>query len=237
LYWQFLLKKSFIVPTPSGTAAAFIHLLKFPDTWRNIVSTTIRVYISLFFATVIGFILGSTQYFSNYLSAISETLIQPIQYTAAAVVSIVAIVFFGLSPVTPYFVIIIAILPNTYVATRMGLNEMKKDFLELGEIYTNSKLKMFKHIVFPQLIPYTWIGIIRSNAIAWKLAVTAEVFIALDGLGFMVSTYYRMHKTAKLFATVFIIILIGFFFDQLIKTVKNKYFANYDTINTNKKFK
>jgi ABC-type nitrate/sulfonate/bicarbonate transport system permease component len=85
----------------------------------------------------------------------------------------------------------------------------------------------------PQLVPYSIIGIVRSNAVAWKIAVTAEVFVAVDGLGFMVANYYRLLNGARLFATVLIIIIIGVISDWLIKKLKSSILKNYETVSNN----
>jgi len=230
LLWQISVRESFLLPTPTKILKAFVSLLQYPATWQNIFNTTIRVYASLALSILIGIPLGILVFFDENLTAMAEVILQPIQYIASAVISIISIVLFGLSPITPYFVITIAILPNIYIATQLGLKEIRKDYLELGQMYTDNKFRLFKYIVFPQLIPYIAVGVVRSNAIAWKIAITAEVFIAVSGLGFMINHYYKLLNTPKLFATVLIIILVGILFDKLIKMLKTKIFINYETV-------
>ncbi len=236
LLWQFL-PKSPLVPTPIEVISAFFLLLGKLETWQNIGNTALRVYLSLFVVIILGVSFGVSGFFNKKLSKIIDVVMQPIQFIASAVISILAIVVFGLSFIVPYFVITVAILPNTYIATQLGLKELKKKHYEFGKIYTKSRYKIFKYLILPQLIPYILIGAIRANAVAWKIAVTAEVFVAVDGLGFMVNDYYRRLNSPKLFATVLIIILAGLFFDQLIKLIRSKVFVSYDTIDINKKFK
>ena len=77
-------------------------------------------------------------------------------------------------------------------------------------------------------MPPFFMGIIRSNAIAWKVVVTAEIFIGTNGLGFMVNNYYRLINMPKLFATVLLIILIGLVMDWVFRYVHRRYFS-YDT--------
>ena len=231
ILWQLLAQeRGFVIPTPLAVLSSFFYLIKYPATWRNIAATTTRVYISLFLATLLGILFGVSAFFSKELSAVIAVVIQPIQYTAAAVVSIIAIVLFGLSPLAPYFVVIAAILPNIYVAVRVGLGEVRRELLELGRLYARNRWRLFRYIVLPQLAPYILIGVVRANAVAWKLAVTAEVFIAVDGLGFMINNYYKRLATSKLFAVVFIVILIGFFFDRVLSLLKARLFANYEVL-------
>lgn len=228
--WEYCARRHFIIPSLWEISMAFVSLLKNPNTWKNIAYTTIHVYISLLFTIITGIIFGSLKFFHKGLSAVAESIIHPLQYVSAAVIAILATIVVGLSRVGPYLVIWIAVLPNIYIPVSLGLKEARKDFLELGFTYTKKKFPIFKHILFPQICPYLIVGSVRANAIAWKIAVTSELFMAAHGLGFMVNHYYRVLETANLFAAVIIIIIIGTFFDALIKYLKNYYFKNHETI-------
>jgi ABC-type nitrate/sulfonate/bicarbonate transport system permease component len=233
VFWHYLSIDKFTVPSPIEILESLFYILKFPDTWLNILKTFVRVYVSLIITSFLGVILGSLVFFNKTTATIVNVFNQGIQFTASAVISIIAIVFFGLSPIVTYFVIVVAIFPNIFVATKVGIQETKKEYLELGKIYSNNNFKIFRHIIFPQLIPYILIGIIRSNAIAWKIAITAEVFIATSGLGFMINNYYKTLAISDLFAVVFLIIFIGIVLDYLIKKLRKKIYQNHETINFN----
>ncbi len=225
-YWEFFVE-NFIVPKPTEIFIAFIGLLGLWDTWNNILLSSIRVYVSIAIALVLGIIIGSLDYFRKELSYIVNTFFYPSQYIASAVWSIIAIVLFGLSAITVFFVIVIVIIPNIFVAVQVGLKNINKEFIEFGKSHTTNKLRLFRHVIFPQILPHLLIGLIRTNAIAWKIVVTAELFISVNGLGFMVNNYYRMLNIPKLFATVLMIVLIGLIFDSIFKFFKKKIDERY----------
>jgi NitT/TauT family transport system permease protein len=183
-----------------------------------------RVYISLFFGILIGLLIGSARYFYPKIADYIDMIFYPSQFLASAIWTIIAIVIFGLSWVTPYFIIVMVVLPNIFVAVQLGLKNIKRDLLEYGETITKNKKRLFRYIIFPQLMPPILLGMIRSNAVAWKIVVTAELFIGTNGLGFMVNHYYRMLDTPKLFAVVLITIVIGLSADWLLKYVNRRLF-------------
>ena len=221
IIWE-IFADGFILPKPSAVILAFFSLLQYPETWYNILRSIFRVYLSLAIALILGLFIGSLDYFNRPLSIVFNALFYPGQYIGSAVWSILAIVIFGLSPLTAYFIITIVILPNIFVAVQVGIKELNKNFMELGKVYTKKKTRLFKTLVIPQITPHVLIGLIRSNAVAWKIVVTAEIFISVNGLGFMVNNYYKLINMVNLFATVLIIILIGLFFDKIIKYYANK---------------
>jgi len=226
VFWE-LSPESILFPSPTQVISAFFSLILLPDTWSNIFSSIVRVYVSIFFVLILGMIIGSSDFFSKNVASAIKPLFYPTQYISSAVWSIIAIIIFGLSTVTAYFIIIIVVLPNIFVAVQIGMKNLNKKLMEMGSIYTGSKIRTFRHLVFPQLIPHVLVGLIRSNAIAWKIVVTAEIFISVDGLGYMVNNYYHLLNIPKLFATVLIIIFIGLVLDIMFRLLINKVGGRY----------
>jgi len=225
LCWEFLVD-SFIIPSPTEILTQLFFLLSKVRTWDNILASMGKVYISLFIAILAGLIIGGLRYFNPKVSEYVDTIFYPSQFIASAVWTLIAIVLFGLSWITPYFIIIMVILPNLFVAVQVGLKNIDKQLLEYGQVITKSKIRLFRHIIFPQIMPPFFMGIIRSNAIAWKVVVTAEIFIGTNGLGFMVNNYYRLINMPKLFATVLLIIIIGLVIDYILRYVHRRLFTN-----------
>jgi len=226
LSWEFLVD-NFIIPTPSDILSQFFFILSKVRTWENILASMQKVYVSLAVAIMIGLLIGSLRYFYPKIAEYVDSIFYPSQFIASAVWTLIAIVLFGLSWVTPYFIIIMVILPNLFVAVQIGLKNVNKQLLEFGHSITRHKGRLFRYIIFPQVMPPFFMGIIRSNAIAWKIVVTAEIFIGTNGLGFMVNNYYRLINIPKLFATVLLIIIIGLSMDYLFRQIHRRYFT-YD---------
>lgn len=86
------------------------------------------------------------------------------------------------------------------------------------------------------MIPYILIGLIRAHAIGWKIAVTAEVFVSADGIGFMINNFYKLIDNSRLFACVIIVVINGVFFDFLLIRLKGFLFKNYETTTFNNIF-
>lgn len=225
LCWEFFVD-NFIIPSPSEIISTFFFLLTKVRTIENILASMQKVYMSLIIAILVGLLIGSLRYFYPKIAEYVDSIFYPSQFIASAIWTLIAIVFFGLSWITPYFIIVMVILPNLFVAVQVGLKNIDKQLLEYGQVITKSKIRLFRHIIFPQVMPQFFMGIIRSNAIAWKVVVTAEIFIGTNGLGFMVNNYYRLINMPKLFATVLIIIIIGLVIDYILRYAHRRFFTN-----------
>lgn len=227
LCWEFFVD-NFIIPTPSEILIQFFFILSKTRTWENIFASMQKVYLSLIFAVLFGLVIGSLRYFKPKIAEYVDSIFYPSQFIASAVWTLIAIVLFGLSWITPYFIIVMVILPNMFVAVQIGLKNINKQLLEFGQSITHNKWRLFRYIIFPQIMPPFFLGVIRSNAVAWKIVVTAEIFIGTNGLGFMVNNYYRLINIPKLFATVLLIIIIGLSMDWIFRYIYRRFFS-YDT--------
>lgn len=133
------IKNPFITPGPFKTAKAFYSLLNDMETWKNIYYSIIRLYTAIFFALIFGCTMGITIFFNKKLGFFFKRLIYSFQFISASVLSILIIVILGLNPLAPLLIICIAILPNIFVSVSMGMEELKKEYIELGMVYTEKK--------------------------------------------------------------------------------------------------
>jgi len=187
------------------------------------------VVVSCIIALVLGIILTLTK---NTMVGFMYKFIYGTQFISAAVLTILFIVIFGLNPMIPIWVVTIVIIPNIYVATEIGLKNLRTDLVEFGKVYSNNKIKLFRYIILPQLVPYIMTGFIRAHAIAWKVIITAELFVVSKGLGYLLNNYFRLMQFDKLFGITIIIVCVGLVSDSIVRKIKKVYIRDY-----NKEFK
>ena len=219
---------SFIVSKPSHIFSFIIYFLQTKIFWSNFLKTLIRVFVSCILALVFGVILALLK--GTRLKFIYD-FVYGTQFISSAVLTILFIVFFGLNPMIPIWVVTIVIIPNIYVATEVGLKNLRKDLTEFGKFYAKNKYKHFRYVILPQLSPYIMNGFVRAHAIAWKVVIIAELFVISQGLGYLLNNYFRLMQFEKLFGITIIIILVGLLFDKIVRKIKKVYIRDY-----NKKF-
>ena len=216
---------SFVVSKPSEIII-FLQTFLVSDLFlHNLLKTTWRVFISCAIALILGVVMA---FLKRTKWAFIYDLFYPTQFIAAAVLTLLCVVIFGLSGYIPIIVVTIVIIPNIFVATEIGINHMRTEFLEIGKLYSTDKLKTLRYIIFPQLAPYIANGFIRAHAIAWKIVITAELFVVSEGIGYLLNNYYRLMQFEKLFGVTIIIVIIGMVFDYGIRKIKEAYIRDYN---------
>lgn len=215
------------LPTPLEIGKEVFIYLGDPGLRSDLLSTAGRVYLSTLLALCLGIIIGVADYFNSTVSDIFNSLFYPTQFLSEAVLAILAIAVLGINPLVVYVITVISVVPDVFIATQEGIQELDEKLLELGQVYGDSRLKVFKHLVIPQMLPYVFIGLIRSHATSWDIVATVEVFLALGGIGFLVQNQFRLLNLPELFALAFILISAGLLSDRILRLIKRRIDRRY----------
>ena len=110
-----------------------------------------------------------------------------------------------------------------YIACVMAVRQVKKDHILSAQTLGANSLQIFRNVVLPSSLPNIITGLRTGVGVAYTTLVTAEIFAAESGLGFLIFYAYEVKQD---YASVFIgIIIIGvsaLLLDSLIKTIENK---------------
>jgi len=216
-----------ILPAPSEVFTVFLTQIQSERILDNLWQTASRVYIASFISLILGVIIGVMDYFDERISYITDTIFYPTQFVSEAVMAILAIAILGLDPTVVYIITVLGIVPDVFIATQVGMNQLDDKLLELGDIYSTSKLKTFRHLVIPQVLPYISTGLIRAHATAWDIVGTVEVFLALNGLGYLVQNQFRLLNLPELFSLAALIIVSGLISDRVLRILKSEIDKKY----------
>lgn len=225
--WQASMGKNSFLPTPLYVFETFYSQIQIPEVQEAALSTAYRVYVSSIIALVLGVIIGTLDYFSETFSDLINSFFYPTQFLSEAVLTLVAVTLIGLSPSIIYIITVIGILPDIFVVVQVGLENLDESLMELGTVYSGSKLKTFRHLVIPQILPYIFSGFLRAHATAWDMVATVEIFLIAGGLGELSQNYYQLLDLPKLFSVVILILTIGLTSDRVFRIMKKKIDRRY----------
>ena len=140
-----------------------------------------------------------------------------------------AILWFGLSSLTVIFTVTMILIPFTALNIRVGLTELDRELIELGQSLTTSNLLRFQKIVLPLLVPYIFATLRNSFGVCWKVVLTSELFGGNAGLGFLLNTARQEFDTATIFAIILFILLFNALVETLIfRPIQNRLDRRYN---------
>jgi ABC-type nitrate/sulfonate/bicarbonate transport system permease component len=120
---------------------------------------------------------------------------------------ILSMMGFGFAPKV-LVVFLFAIFPVLY-NTVEGARSIKPELIEVAKSYRSSEWSLWTEVMLPYTLPYIMTGVRQSIGRALVGMIAAEFFLSSTGLGQLIMTASQNFDTGGVFASVFVIGLIG----------------------------
>lgn len=190
----------YILPTPSRVLQRIVELSASGDLPYNLLTTLGRVLAGFALAVVIGvpggIVLGSNRTLGTFF----EPILPVMNTVSAAIWSIFAIIWFGLSPFTPIFVVLMTALPLIITNVWQGTQAVNADYVELAHALRLSRVKTLLKIYLPSIMPYFFSGARLAFGFGWRVSLVAETLGASSGVGYRLRQASDLIQTDQVFA-------------------------------------
>ena len=120
---------------------------------------------------------------------------------------ILSMMGFGFAPKV-LVVFLFAVFPVLY-NTVEGARSIKPELIEVAKSYRSSEWSLWREVMLPYTLPYIMTGVRQSIGRALVGMIAAEVFLSSTGLGQLIMGASQNFDTAGVFASIFLIGLIG----------------------------
>lgn len=188
--------------------------------WSHIGNTIYRFLfgflISALIAIPVGLLLGWQKYLYKYFEFIIE-FFRPLP--SASVIPI-AILFLGIDDGMKVFVIVFGSFWPILINTIDGVRNIEPQYFKTAKVFKISKIKIIRHIILPTALPQIFSGLKISIAIALILAITVEMIVGGNGIGYFILDAERSFQFKEMYAGVITIGIIGYFINILINQIE-----------------
>ncbi|TQK01115.1 ABC transporter permease [Herbaspirillum sp. SJZ107] len=176
-----------------------------PATLVTIKSVLIGAVISAIVGTLIGFALARFDAFTGPIL----NFVQTVPYVVWA---LMALIWFGLTPFSVVFTIVVAAFPIVSFNVAAGLKNVDNLLLGMSQSVRASRLMVLRHIVFPSLTPYLLSASRTMLGMCWKISVLAELFAGGaggGGVGYKLFVGWEFSRPSEVFAwTLWLVLLM-----------------------------
>jgi NitT/TauT family transport system permease protein len=196
LWWLIsLVTPAYVMPNPLRVWQRIVQLTASGDLPSNLLVTLLRVIAGFVIAVVIavpaGLVLGSNRTLGNFF----EPVLPVLNTVSSAIWAIFAVIWFGLTPMTPIFVVLMTALPLIVTNVWQGTQAVNADFVELARALRFSRAKTLRKIYLPSILPYFFSGARLAFGFGWRVSLVAETIGSSSGVG------YRMRQASDLIQT------------------------------------
>lgn len=222
---------SFLLPV-SDIIPEFLDLIKTGEILPYLWSTSWRSGVGFLLSTAAGFIFGTI----IGLNKQAETFLMPSVDAARTLPPIallpVIILFFGIDNTMKIVFIFIGGLWPVVINTALAVKSVDPMYIKVGFNSGHSHRSIFWRVIFPASLPGIFAGLKISLAICIILSIVCEMLAGNTGLGFFLNYAKRNFDYDTMFATLFLIALLGWFFNGLInladKRILSWYYSSRD---------
>lgn len=218
--WQVIVLLSlvpdYIFPSPLQVATRIVELWQEQLLWASLKATLARMATGFVIATTGGIALGLVMGSSPISNACLKSLFLGLSTLPTAAWAPLALILFGLSDRSIYFVIIMSAAPAIAVATSDAIRHIPVIYIRAARTLGTSTIAMPFRILLPAAFPGILTGIKLGWTLGWHGAVSAELIKSSVGLGYLLHMGRELNDIAQVLGTMIITIMVGILLDRFL---------------------
>lgn len=224
LVWQFYVslgvKRRDLVPGPLDVVAQMGVLWgdgKFQEAiWTSLQRGVVGFLISVAIATPVGLLLAQVA----PLRRAFGPLISGLQVLPSVAWVPAAIIWFGLTDATVYFVVFMGAIPSIINGLISGVDQIPPQYRRVGTVLGASRLQMALQVILPAALPGYLSGLKQGWAFSWRSLMAAEI-IAVGGtigfgLGSLLDQGRDLSDMTIVMAAILLILGVGILIELLV---------------------
>ena len=206
LVWQVLsmILSPIIVASPADTFRALVKLAGDGDLWRQFGYSLARLLIGLAGGSIVGITLGILAGINVRLRYFLEPMRWGVMTVPAIVISVLAMLWFGMGSIQVIFMTAVITMPTNYVNTLEGMMSIDARILEMAAIYKIPPRLRLTQIYLPGIGSATLAGLTLASGIGVRASILAEFVGARSGIGHSIFLSWTFLDTPSLFSWVII---------------------------------
>ena len=210
--WQVVvwldLKPTYVLPGPADVARAFALMWQRGDVQVAILTSLERGLIGFVVAVLIGTPLGFVVARVAWVRAAFGPIITGLQVLPSVAWVPAAIIWFGLSDATVYFVILMGAVPSVINGLVAGVDHVPPLFRGVGRVLGAGPIQMVRWVILPAALPAYLAGLRQGWAFSWRSLMAAEIIAVGGTIGFGLGSLLQQGRELQAMSIVFAAILL-----------------------------
>ena len=220
----------YLIPTPWDVAVRLVAFLSDANMWLHVGVSIGHVVAAVFLAVTIGTLLATLAYYVPVFRLLVHGRISPFLSSFAGIAWIlIGILWFGLNDTTVIFAVVMVLLPFALINMRVGFESVDDDLLEMTRSFGPRRIDGFLKVVLPTLLPFLYSVARICFGLAWKVALTAELFGGNAGFGYLFNIARQEYDTDLVFVVITLIVAFVYSSDRFVfEPIRRRIGRHYD---------
>ena len=225
LVWQVLsmVFSQVIVASPAATLEALWRLVRDGELWSQFGHSLGRLLIGLAGGAIAGIALGILAGLNSRLRSFLEPMRWGIMTVPVIIISVLAMLWFGMGSVQVIWVTAVITVPTNYVNTLEGMLAIDSRIVEMSRVFRIPPRLRLTQIYLPGIGSSVMAGLTLASGIGVRASILAEFIGARDGIGHSLFLSWTFLDTPSLFAWILITFaLLGLVEFGILKPIRDR---------------
>ena len=206
-------KPPYALPSPAKVGEVFWGTVRDGRALEAIWTSLSRGAIGFAMSLVFGTVLGLAMWWSRWLRAAVGPIVSGLQSLPSVAWVPAAIIWFGLSNVAIYTVVLLGAVPSIANGLLGGMKQVPPLFDRVGRVLGLSSLARTRYVLLPAALPGYLGGLRQGWAFAWRSLMAAELITyspALgQGLGQLLNLGRELSQMSLVITSIMLILVVG----------------------------
>jgi NitT/TauT family transport system permease protein len=218
--WASAVTDEFKIPAPVDVWRAFAQNVENGEVWSILWTSVSRAFLGFAVALLVATPLGLLVAKVRLVRAAVGPLLQGLQSLPSVAWVPAAVLWFGLTDATIYFVVLAGSIPSIANGLVAGIDQIPPLLPRVGQVLGARGLAGARHILLPAALPGYLAGCKQGWAFSWRSLMAAEIIAAGPLLGFGLGAYLKegsdFNDMPTVIAAILLILVVGIGIELLV---------------------
>lgn len=215
--WQIgsMMTTPLFIPSPISVLESLTDLYNTGQLIPGLIYSFTRISAATLLSVAVAVPMALLTCSSNTLNEVVSPVVSAMRYIPVTAFSPLLILWFGIGETMKVSFLFIATFVYVLPSTVNCLQEVPQDLIDTGKSIGMKKREIIFEILLPAALPSIMNSILMMYGIGWTYVAVVEETNAIKGLGFIINVGSARGKTAVVFASILVIILVSCIFDKI----------------------
>jgi len=200
-----------MLPAPQTVAAALLDEALSGQLFLQLGATLARVFLAFMLAMTLGAAIGLAMGRLPVVDRLGDPWLVVLLNLPALVIIVLAYVWGGLTEIAAILAVAVNKLPNAIVTIREGARSLDPGLDEMARVFALPRWKALRHVIAPQLAPYTAAAARSGLSLVWKIVLIVELLGRPNGVGFEIGVAFQLFDVTRIlaYALAFVAVMLA----------------------------
>ena len=190
--------------------------------WKHFEVSLLRTMSGFIAGSTTGILVGLAMGYSTIASAALAPFFSFVRPIPAIAYIPMVILWFGIGEFSKVLVIFLSSFLYVSMNTSAGVKAVPPDLIRVAQTFGASHRQLFMYVIFPESLPYVFLGLKVGLALSWAVVVASELVAAQSGLGYMIMDAATFFRIKDVYIGVFLIGLVGLLLETVLVLVERQ---------------